>query len=282
LRGSGLSSSAAVETLIAKIFDCLYCEDRLPAIELAQIGRKAENDFFGKPCGLMDQAASAVGGAVAIDFADPASPGIKKIQFDPSAAGYILCVVNTRGSHADLTQDYAAVPREMSAVARFFGKCFLREIDLSAVLDHAAGIREVASDRALLRAVHFFNENRRVEEMTRLLEGTESAPMTRFLELVNESGDSSWELLQNIYSPGNPGVQELALALAVSREFFRERGIHGACRVHGGGFAGTVQAYIPADEIKGYTVRMEALFGTGAVTVLRIRQAGAVEVTNEQ
>ena len=284
-QGSGLSSSAAVEVLVAKIFDCLYGGERFSALELARIGQEAENVFFGKPCGLMDQVACAFGGAVAIDFADPAAPAVTKVGFDPLAAGFALCVVDTRGSHADLTPDYAAIPREMGDVARFFGKSFLREIDLPMVLSNAREIRKSAGDRALLRAIHFFDENRRVSDMAALLGELEAARdgagrreiMGRVLDIVNESGDSSWELLQNIYSPRSPGEQGLSLALAASREFFRSRGVKAACRVHGGGFAGTAQAYVPTDALGDYRARMEALFGAGALTVLRVRQAGAVE-----
>jgi galactokinase len=277
LPGSGLSSSAAVEVLLAKIFDTLYGGGQCSALELAQIGQKAENDFFGKPSGLMDQAASACGGVVAIDFADPGAPEIAALDFDPLSAGFALCVVNTRGSHADLTPDYAAIPQDMKAVARFFSKSFLREIDLPQLLAHAGELRKAVGDRALLRAIHFCNENRRALAMAELLRQPDS--MGRFLELVNESGDSSWELLQNLYSPRDCRQQGLPLALAVTREFFREQGIQAACRVHGGGFAGTIQAYIPVAALDGYRQRMEALFGPGAVTVLRIRPVGAVELT---
>jgi len=285
-QGSGLSSSAALEVLVAKIFDGLYGGDRLSPLELARIGQEAENVFFGKPCGLMDQTACAFGGAVAIDFANPSLPLVNGIGFDPLAAGYALCVVDTRGSHADLTPDYASIPQEMNAVAGFFGKSFLREIDLSMVLSHAAKIRESVGDRALLRSIHFFNENRRVAEMAVLLgeletvgdHASKSGVMGRFLDLVNESGDSSWELLQNIYSSGSPGEQGLSLAIAVSREFFRGNGMKAACRVHGGGFAGTVQAYIPVEGLDGYRARMEALFGDRSLAVLRIRPVGTVEL----
>jgi galactokinase len=287
LQGSGLSSSAALEVLIAKIFDSLYQGGKCSALELARISQKAENDFFGKPCGLMDQAASACGGAAFIDFADPESPLLKKIPFDPLAEGFALCVVNTRGNHASLTPDYAAIPREMGDVARYFGKKFLRELDLSQVLSASPEIRKSAGDRALLRAIHFFNEDRRVTEMAALLERSllemGGRTMPEFLNLVNESGDSSWELLQNIYSPNEPNTQGLSVALAVTREFFRSRGMKAACRVHGGGFAGTIQAYIPVDALEDYRSRMEALFGAGALSQLRIRQEGAVEImSNEQ
>jgi galactokinase len=289
LRGSGLSSSAAVEVLVAKIFDSLYGDGTLGAVELAQIGQKAENVFFGKPSGLMDQAASASGGAVAIDFADPACPLVKRIHFDPLQAGFVLCVVNTRGSHANLTPDYAAIPHEMNAVARCLGKSFLRETTLDAVLANAAKIRGEAGDRALLRAIHFFNEDRRAAAMAEALEELNAASgadaktwaMARFLELVNESGDSSWELLQNMYAPQDPRVQGIAVAVALTREFFRAHVSGGACRVHGGGFAGTIQAYIPAALFDRYRERMETVFGAGAVTALRIRPLGAAELVFE-
>jgi len=207
---------------------------------------------------------------------------LKKIPFDPLAAGYALCVVNTRGNHANLTPDYAAIPKEMGDVARFFGKKYLRELELSMVLTAAPEIRKSAGDRALLRAIHFFNEDRRASEMAALLERA-GETIHEFLDLVNESGDSSWELLQNIYSPEDPREQGLSLALAVSREFFRSHGMKAACRVHGGGFAGTIQAYVPVDAVEDYRAQMEALFGQGALSRLRIRQAGAVELmSNEQ
>jgi len=285
LPGSGLSSSAAAETLLAAIFNSLYGGGQCSALELAQICQKAENDYFGKPSGLMDQAASAFGGVVAIDFADPAAPLVIRIEFDPQAAGFALCVVNTRGSHADLTPDYAAIPREMNAVARHFGKSFLREVDFSQVLSNAGELRKSAGDRALLRAIHFFNEDRRAGAMADLLQKWTAAAdtekqglMGQFLDLVNESGDSSWELLQNLYSPQTTHEQGLSLAIAVSREFFREQKIQAACRVHGGGFAGTIQAYIPLDGLESYRRRVEALFGPGALTVLRIRPVGAIEL----
>ncbi|MDR2479802.1 MAG: galactokinase [Treponema sp.] len=286
LQGSGLSSSAAVEVLFAVIFDCLYGGGQRGAVELAQMGQKAENVFFGKPSGLMDQAASASGGAVAIDFANPAAPLVRNIPFDPLSAGFVLCVVNTRGSHADLTPDYAAIPQEMNAAAGCFGKTFLRETSLSAVLSRAPEIRAAAGDRALLRAIHFFNEDRRAGEMAALLETFHAAPdadkkralMDAFMELVNESGRSSGELLQNIYSTRNPQAQGISVALALTREFFREHGVRGACRVHGGGFAGTIQAYIPAVLFDSYRAWIEAVFGSGAVTVLRIRPVGAAEL----
>jgi galactokinase len=283
LPGSGLSSSAAVEVLIGRIFDTLYGTGKRSALELAQIGQKAENLYFGKPSGLMDQVACATGGAVAIDFVDVNAPRVQPIPFDLSSSGYTLCVVNTRGSHADLTPDYAAIPEEMKAVAAFFGKPVLRELNADLVVSHGAELRKVAGDRAVLRALHYFEENQRVDAMEEALKAVAAAldprekqgELAQFLALVNKSGDSSWELLQNIYSPQNPREQGVSLALALTRKILRGAG---ACRVHGGGFAGTIQAYIPLDMLDRYRTRMEGFFGPGAVTVLQIRQIGAEEI----
>jgi len=286
--GSGLSSSAAIEVLIGRIFDSLYNQGKpgLTPLEIAQIGQIAENVHFGKPCGLMDQTACSTGGAVAIDFKDVNNPLVTQINFDLSAVGYTLCVVNTGGSHADLTADYAAIPAEMKSVAAFFNKSVLRELDKETVLSHAAEIRKEKGDRALLRSFHFFDENIRVDKMTKALIDMESAATTtakqetfnRFMDLTNESGDSSWELLQNVYTSGNPESQGISIALALSRDFFRRKNLCGACRVHGGGFAGTIQAYVPLDAVEVYRTNMEVVFGKGAVTPLRIRSIGAVEL----
>jgi galactokinase len=293
LPGSGLSSSAAVEVLFGRIFDALYGEGKRDALEIAQIGQKAENVYFGQPCGLMDQTACASGGAVAIDFRDTAYPKVTNIGFDLGAVNFALCVVNTRGSHADLTPDYAAIPAEMKTVAAFFGKTALRETSRKEILARAAELRKAAGDRAFLRALHFFNENDRVDAMVKALEemnraaapGEKLKALRLYLDLVNESGDSSWELLQNVYAPKNPSEQGVSVALALTRNFFRSRGpeskngnVPGACRVHGGGFAGAIQAYLPLDEIAAYRSEMEAVFGAESVTVLRIRPVGAAEL----
>ncbi|GBU26899.1 galactokinase [Treponema sp. R8-4-B8] len=286
LIGSGLSSSAALETLLCRIFDSLYGEGKLSALETAQIGQIAENVHFGKPCGLMDQAASATGGAVAIDFADVSRPTVKQINFDPAAAGYALCVVNTGGSHADLTADYASIPAEMKSVAAFFGKSVLSELEKETVLSRAAEARKSLGDRAFLRAIHFFNENERVDAMTAILQEMEKTTtaaekqrlLSLYLDLVNESGDSSWEFLQNVFSPTRPKDQGIACALALTKDFFRKQKLRGACRVHGGGFAGTIQAYVPLDAMNAYRAYIEAVFGAGSLTVLRIRPRGAVEL----
>jgi galactokinase len=283
LAGSGLSSSAAAELLIAKIFDCLYGEGKRSALELAKTGQKAENNYFGKPCGLEDQIASASGGAIAIDFQNVDEPQVSPVRFDLYALGYALCVVNTGESHVDLTDDYAAIPAEMNAVAAFFGKKVLRECYRSQVMEKAAEIRKKIGDRAILRALHFFSENIRVADMKEALEKTNSlfdpyerqGALGRYLSLVNESGNSSWELLQNIYAPANPTKQGISLALAISRAFL---GNLGAARVHGGGFAGTIQAYVPLSSLESYLGEIEPVFGKGAVTVLRIRQTGVTEL----
>ena len=296
LPGSGLSSSAALEVLAGKIFDGLYGSGDMSAIELAQIAQKAENQYYGKPSGLMDQAASASGGAVAIDFAGP-EPAVTRVDFSPERAGYALCVVNTGGSHADLTPDYGAIPGEMRSVAAFFGAPHLRaagrEAFLKALLNdtQSRALREQCGDRAILRALHFFDENERAEEMRLLLETLQklsdndtaaiSETFGAFLKLVNQSGTSSWEFLQNITAPRNPKEQGLALALALTRHFTRYAELEGkkiACRVHGGGFAGTIQAYIPLAALEPYRERMDGIFGAGSVTTLRIRPIGAEEL----
>ena len=278
--GSGLSSSAALEVLIGRIFSSLYSEEKISSqnfspLEIAQIGQIAENKYFGKPCGLMDQIACATGGAVAIDFADSVNPSLNKINFDFDTAGYTLCVVNTGGSHADLTADYAAIPSEMKAVAAFFGKKTLREIEKSLVLKNEAKIKKAHGERAYQRAIHFFDENQRVSEMTEALLGGRNQ-FNQYLDLVNESGESSKKLLQNI-NPSS-GDSSIGSALDITKKFFIKEGLNGACRVHGGGFAGTIQVYIPRDSISAYRACMEAVFGEGSVTPLRIRKQGAIEL----
>jgi galactokinase len=281
LPGSGLSSSAAVGVLLGTIFNHLYAGGKFTPLQIAQIGQFAENTYFGKPSGLMDQTASASGGVVVIDFADNKNPAVEHIDFNPTAFGYALCVVDTKGSHADLTPDYAAIPGEMKAVARFFNKDALRETTLAAVLSKASDIRKQCGDRALLRALHYFNENDRVEAMTdelKTLPQSGTPSLQKYLTLVNESGVSSFEQLQNAYSTQNPDHQGIPLALSLTREFFKKSTENYACRVHGGGFAGTVQAYIPLEQVSTYKKSMEKVFGKDSVTVLRIRATGTAEV----
>jgi galactokinase len=287
LTGSGLSSSAAMEVLLGKIFDGLFNTGKMSALEIAQIGQKAENYYFSKPCGLMDQVACATGGAVAINFKNKLGPHITQIPFDPASIGTALCVINTGGNHADLIGDYAAIPAEMKAVAAVFGKTVLGDLDYEMVLNRANKIRKTVGDRALLRALHFFNENGRVDAMFSALEDMNNSSLPEdkqkaldvFLEQVNKSGDSSWELLQNIYPPHNPKEQGISLALALTRDFISANCKNqGACRVHGGGFAGTIQAYIPMAFLPEYRKHMETFFGPESVTVLNIRPVGAVEL----
>ena len=286
LPGSGLSSSAALEVLICRIFDTLYNEGKRTPLEIAQTGQFAENVYFGKPCGLMDQIACAKGGAVSIDFADAAHPEVKQINFDLAAAGYVMCIVNTGGSHANLTADYASIPEEMKKTAAFLGKSVLGELEKKIVLSRAAEVRKALGDRGLLRSLHFFDENARVDAMTSVLLEMENAAagvaklkaLKLYMDIVNESGDSSWELLQNVYSPHNPQAQGISIALALTKSFFKKQKIYGACRVHGGGFAGTIQAYLPLDAIGAYRKYIEDVFGEGSLTILRIRNRGAIEL----
>lgn len=271
LPGSGLSSSAAIEVLLGTIMADL-AGARIDPLEIARIGQSAENRFFGKPCGLMDQTASAVGGIVGIDFADPARPRIARIDFDFGKEGYALAVVNTGGSHADLTPDYAGIPAEMCAVARFLGANFLREVAPSDLVARGPEIRAACGDRALLRALHFAGENARVPEMIAALEG---GNLKAYLKLVKKSGDSSWRLLQNLYPPESPAEQGPSLAVTLSQDFLGKKG---AARVHGGGFAGTIQAYVPKNLFGEWKALMERYFGAGSVMPIKTRSAGATRV----
>jgi galactokinase len=280
--GSGLSSSAAVEVLLGKIFDCLFSDGKRSALEIAQIGQIAENVYFGKPSGLMDQTACASGGAVAIDFHDADRPLVRQISFDPFPCGYAPVIVNTGGSHAGLTPDYAAIPAEMRSVAKVFAQETLAGTTLPEILRNIPKIRASCGDRALIRAIHFHNENKRVDQMYGLMQKIDSerdpsakeSYFREYLALVNESGHSSWELLQNMYSPSRRD-QALCAGLAATREFLNNSG---ACRIHGGGFAGAIQAYIPLERIAEYCGYMDAIFGRGATTVLKIRPVGTAEV----
>jgi galactokinase len=271
LPGSGLSSSAAIEVLLGTIMTDLAGAELSP-MEIAKIGQTAENEYFGKPCGLMDQAASAVGGIVAIDFADTERPKIKRIEFDFSDEGYELLIVNTGGSHADLTEDYASVPLEMKAVAAVFGAKSLREVDSAAIVARGPEIRRACGDRAFLRALHFFGDNARVVDMAQALEADD---LGAYLKLVKKSGRSSWELLQNLYPVSAPREQGLPVALALSADYLRRKG---AWRVHGGGFAGTIQAYVPKKLAPGYTELMERYFGQNSVIPIAVRAVGATRV----
>ena len=268
--GAGLSSSAAFEILIGHIENHLYNGGKIPTLTLAKVAQFAENEYFGKPCGLLDQLATATGGIIAIDFENTDAPLVERIDFDLNDASLALCIVETGGSHADLTPDYAAVPAEMKAVAHELGGEVLREIDERAILANLARLREKSGDRAVLRAFHFFAENQRVcEQIAALFAGD----VDRFLALVRASGHSSFEYLQNLYSPAHPEQQGLSLALCLAERFLA--GKRGACRVHGGGFAGTVQILVESAHASALCTLMDSAFGAGACHVLRVRSQGA-------
>jgi galactokinase len=271
--GSGLSSSAAFEVAVGKTLSALYNEDRVPPLALAEAGQYAENVFAGKPSGLMDQLASAVGGLVCMDFADPAKPLVRPIERDFSSFRHALCITDTKGSHADLISDYAAVTEEMRAVAAYYGKRVLRDVDERDLIGDIRGIREQAGDRAVLRALHFFAETARAKQEADALE---DGDFDAFLRLVRESGDSSFRCLQNAYSPTEPADQGIPLGLEISRRALRGRG---ACRIHGGGFAGTVQAFVPLDMLDAYRNALDAVFGENACRPLTVRKEGAVRIT---
>ncbi len=271
--GSGLSSSAAFENMIGTIINHLYNDGTIDNVEIAKISQFAENQFFGKPCGLMDQVACAVGGIVAIDFKDPSAPIIEPIDFDLSAKGYNLCIVNTGGNHADLTDDYAAIPAEMKEVAANCGGCFLRETNEQTVINNIPSLRESVGDRGILRALHFFEENKRVAvQKQALLDGD----VQKFFAAVNQSGRSSFCYLQNVYTTKNLTEQGLSLALCLAD--ITLSGKDAAFRVHGGGFAGTIQAYVRSEDVENFKSIMDSTFGEGACLVLRIRPLGAIKV----
>lgn len=272
LKGSGLSSSAAYEILVAIILSHLYNQGRLDPILAAQIGQYAESHYFGKPCGLMDQTTCAVGGFVTIDFKDASHPEVRKVDFDFSSSGYSLVIVDTGGNHADLTDEYAAVAREMKSVAAALGKTVLRECTQEQVIAAIPQLRGKVSDRGILRALHFFQDDQRVVEQ---VDALEKGQFDRFLSLVVASGISSWTLNQNVYASRNVHEQGVSLALAVSETLLKGRG---AWRVHGGGFAGTMQAFVPNDLLGLYVKRMKSIFGLSSCYELSIRPAGGIRV----
>ena len=272
LKGSGMSSSAAFEVLVGTMLNYLYNDGKISPVEIAQIAQYAENEFFGKPCGLMDQMACSVGSFVAIDFADGSHPIVEPVAFDFGATGHHLVITDTKADHADLTDEYASIRREMEAVAGFFGKKNLREASEEEILENVRAIREALGERPLLRALHFYAENRRVDaERAALLSGD----FSEFKRLVIESGLSSFTYNQNVYASSDPKHQPVALALALSESVLRGKG---AWRVHGGGFAGTIQAFVPDDLLDPYISRLEGVFGKGACYVLDIRPFGGTEV----
>jgi len=274
LQGSGLSSSASIEVLIGTILNFFYNDSAVTAEKIAMIGQFAENEYFSKPCGLMDQTACAVGGIVTIDFREPSRPDVKKVHFNFAAQQYSLVVVDTGGNHADLTDDYAAVPREMKSVATALGGAVCRDLDMARLLPNIRTLRETVGDRAILRAIHFLQDNDRVRQQVAALE---QGDFHRFLELVKASGNSSFKWLQNIYTVKNVQEQGVTLALALTEQYLGEIAA-GACRVHGGGFAGTIQVFLPDAAVAGYQQMMAGVFGADSVKVLSIRPIGTVHV----
>ena len=273
LKGSGLSSSAAFEVMIGNILNYQYNDGKIANEELAKIAQYAENKYFGKPCGLMDQMACAVGGFVYIDFLDPKAPVIEPIRFSLSDEGFVLCIVNTGGNHADLNADYASVPAEMKSVAAYFGKDVLRTVTENDIIANAPILRRTVGDRAILRALHFVRENARVGKTAEMLR---QGNVDAFLESVIASGNSSFKYLQNVYTTKNVEEQGLSLALAVAEGALSGKGC--AWRVHGGGFAGTTQAFVRREYAEEYRALMDAVFGEGACMMLLIRPEGATEI----
>ena len=272
LSGSGLSSSAAFEVLVGTIIDDLFNDGGMGAVEIAKIGQFAENVYFGKASGLMDQMVCSVGGFVSIDFFNPMNPSINSVDFDFSGAGYSLCITNTKGSHADLTDEYVSVPAEMKTVANALDCEFLRDVDEDKFYSELPELRKSCSDRAILRAAHFFAENNRAVQEA---EALEIGDTEEFFRLVNESGDSSANLLQNLYSVKNPQNQEIPLAIMISK---RRLSGSGAVRVHGGGFAGTIQAFVPAYLADYYADEMNSVFGENSCQILSIRSVGGTQI----
>ena len=271
-KGSGLSSSAAFEILVGSIINSLFFGGKCDSVRLAQIGQYAENVYFGKPSGLLDQMGCSVGGMVTIDFQDNANPVVERVDFDFAASGHALCIIDSGADHADLTDEYAAVPRELKEVCAHFGKNVLREVPEADFTAALPVLRQKAGDRAVLRAIHIYDENRRVEGQVDALRRGDFAA---FLSLIRESGLSSWRYLQNVVPAGYTHHQEVALALSVCERLLGGRG---ACRVHGGGFAGTIQAFVPLDMLDSFRAEMDRVLGDGACHVLTIRPVGGVRL----
>lgn len=275
LPGSGLSSSAAYEVLIGAIVNGLFFDGKATQPELAMIGQYAENVFFGKPCGLMDQMASAVGNLVTIDFFDKENPVIEPVNFDFAACGHALCIIDSQASHADLTDEYAAIPGELKSICAHFGKEVLTQIPEADFFAAIPQLRKTCGDRAVMRAIHFYQENARVPQQVAALK---NGDFETFLALVKESGHSSYMYLQNVIPAGYKEHQDVAISLALCEHYLNGRG---AYRVHGGGFAGTVQAFVPFDILESFRAGLDAVLGQGACHVLSIRPQGGVEMTVE-
>ncbi len=270
--GAGLSSSASFEVLIGTILSYEYNEGKVGMVDIAKIAQYAENVYFGKPCGLMDQCACAVGGLITIDFKDPKDPDVKAVNLNFDDFELSLCIVDTKGSHADLTHEYAAIPNEMKKVARFFEKEVLRDVDVQQFYDNLPQVRKQTGDRAVLRAIHFFDENDRV---VRMVEALEQKEKEKFEEGIRDSGNSSYKYLQNVFAASDPQNQAVSLALALSEQILNG---HGVCRVHGGGFAGTIQAFVENDFVQTYKEKIEHVFGKDSCHILKIRPEGGTLV----
>lgn len=272
LSGSGMSSSAAYEVIIGTILSGLYNDMKLDAVDIAKYGQYAENVYFGKPCGLMDQTACSVGGLIHIDFADPFNTIVKKVNVDFDAYDHCLCITDTKGSHADLTDDYASIPEDMKKVAAYFGKEVLREVDEDAFYKDLANVRKHLGDRPVLRAIHFFEEEKRVD---REIVALEQGDFEGFKRWVKESGASSFQYLQNVFTVKDLNGQGLSVGLAVSDVVLGEKGVS---RVHGGGFAGTIQAFVPGSMVQEYKKALDGVFGEGSCHVLKVRKYGGMKV----
>ncbi|MFT3985732.1 MAG: galactokinase family protein [Lachnospiraceae bacterium] len=272
LMGAGLSSSAAFEVAVGTIISGLYNHMEVSPIVIAQISQYAENVYFEKPCGLMDQMASSVGSLVNIDFEDTKNPIVKRVEVDFDQFAHSLCIVDTKGNHADLTAEYAFVPQEMKKVAQYFGCEYLREVDEEQFYRELPQIREKTGDRGVLRAIHFLGDHRRVGEEVAALQNRD---FNEFKRLIIESGDSSYKYLQNVFANCDVQNQSVSLGLALSERILGKRG---ACRVHGGGFAGTIQAFVPNDMVAEYHEKIEHFFGEGSCHVLKVRKYGGMKV----
>ncbi len=272
LSGSGLSSSAAYEVLVGTMLNYLYNDGKVDPVTIAKIAQYAENEYFGKPCGLMDQMACSVGSFITIDFKDPSEPVIEKVDFDFASCGHSLCIVDTKGSHSNLTDEYAAIRIEMESVAAQFSKKVLREVDEKDFLAKIPELRKAVGDRAVLRAIHFYKDNERV---LREVDALKKNDFEQFKKLVIESGDSSYMYNQNVFAVKQPEVQPVSIALALSEQVLDGKG---AWRVHGGGFAGTIQAFVPNELLEEYKTTLEAVFGEGSCYVLAIRPVGGAEI----
>ena len=271
--GGGLSSSAAVEAAYGRAMETLWGAPAIEPVTLAQMSQRTENNYYGKPCGLMDQTACAVGGVITIDFKDPAHPVVGQTAIDLAKHGFVMCISDTKGSHADLTDDYAAIRREMESVAEQFGKKVLREVDEDEFYKALPKLRKAVGDRAVVRAMHFYNDCRRAAQ---LCDAVREDDFETFLRLIIEGGHSSFEFNQNAYSIKNPKEQGVPVALALSQRVLNGRG---AWRLQGGGFAGTIQAFVPVDLLDAYKAAIDGCFGEGSCHVLNIRNYGAVPVT---